>query len=119
MRISDWSSDVCSSDLAAGLILAGNFLDLRDGWAVCPANINRTVAIANAEFNALERGAELGANVLRRDLAAILVGRLLKRAIGRIGAKLGDSLRKAGLGIVCRNGCCRLDRKSTRLNSSH
>src|SRR3546814_15734955 len=28
MRISDWSSDVCSSDLAAGIMLLGGMIDM-------------------------------------------------------------------------------------------
>src|SRR3546814_3974385 len=110
MRISDWSSDVCSSDLTCGIskaegleVLAGQWRVTRIAWQragisdIAPVIFPR----ANVPLDVFgQRQALLlpGANVdviasanLDMDLAYVLAKDIVKRA----------------------------DRKSTRLNSSH
>src|SRR3546814_9763139 len=98
MRISDWSSDLCSSDLAVGQVV----FDLR-GYAV----------VIGLAIIAIGRAVEI---------VAIDVDRLAGRRIDR-NAVIGQVL---GLEVVIAQGQPgRLlhtqteDRKSTRLNSSH
>src|SRR3546814_5725456 len=99
MRISDWSSDVCSSDLVTA-IAAGDqrfpFARRRDagggdaeiGVGVVGVDVERALALVDVIFAPL---------LPRRDEQ--------RRRFGIVG---GDQIDLA-----------RLDRKSTRLNSSH
>src|SRR3546814_7863175 len=108
MRISDWSSDVCSSDLSE--------IDL----ACCGA-----VLEADGEF----AGSGAGAAVLGHPARALI---WLARALGDVG----DTLKAGAMVIVGEitpsvtvtsrhharlaiGGLGSADRKSTRLNSSH
>src|SRR3546814_8551657 len=108
MRISDWSSDVCSSDLLA--LLRGNIG--RPGAGVVPVrghsnvqgdrNMGATSTVSNAWLDNLET-AFPGLRVCRdsgRDAAGVLDGLL--------DGKVKSLLSLGGQ-----------DRKSTRLNSSH
>src|SRR3546814_2871980 len=103
MRISDWSSDVCSSDL----------LDLIPAAGV--------PATSDAAAPAFPRAAESAGEVL---------GRLTLPGLGITGARGCLSLRRArdvssrmAVGLSARGSSLSLgserDRKSTRLNSSH
>src|SRR3546814_9951811 len=97
MRISDWSSDVCSSDLAA--IDFGDVAD--DGKAEAGAGLVAVEADAAVEDAVAVCGGDADAVVLDLDLG------------GRPVARDGDEHAAAAIfGRV-------LDRKSTRLNSSH
>src|SRR3546814_4694515 len=108
MRMSDWSSDVCSSDLGAVANLAGGRggdgatflkqLDTRDAF--------RRRIIANAFVGAVHRLAFGRVDLHRNDLVAERAG--LGRRDGPAVAFQRESVEIA-LG----------DRKSTRLNSSH
>src|SRR3546814_11915358 len=62
MRISDWSSDVCSSDLRDG-ILRGEPAESYDLWAVHPGG--RTI------LDAVERGLGLEADALGRSRSVL------------------------------------------------
>src|SRR3546814_9082936 len=102
MRISDWSSDVCSSDLAK-LLLDGGFY------------------VSAVFFPTVPRGAA----GLRICLTASHAQDDIRRLCGLIDAaqawRAFDPAAQAG-GMPCRWGSCRddgADRKSTRLNSSH
>src|SRR3546814_10203549 len=105
MRISDWSSDVCSSDL----IVARIRLDHRPYHAA----LSRALAAARARFGVavlldLHSMPPLGTAA---DTVRIVFGdRFGKSAGGRFVARLEGEAEAAGL---------RQDRKSTRLNSSH
>src|SRR3546814_7415064 len=100
MRISDWSSDVCSSDLAAvedagqRIVAAGKFGAQFDVTTVGNVADDRGEAdvTAGTEFT--------DADMDRKDLAVLL-------AAERVAAE-AENLGAAGA-----------DRKSTRLNSSH
>src|SRR3546814_1830173 len=105
MRISDWSSDVCSSDLGAeheqaarGLHLLALRLDLG-----LDSRFGRVTLRAFGHVLQFVEDAEL-------DIAAKLDVGAAPGHVGRdrdpaLAARLGDDMR--------------LDRKSTRLNSSH
>src|SRR3546814_1841540 len=95
MRISDWSSDVCSSDLAMlAEVLAGRavLLDRAGGRDVVGGDL---VAEQRQQAGALDVG-----DRRRRGAHALEIGRMLH--VGRIPVPAVG-----------------LDRKSTRLNSSH
>src|SRR3546814_3910082 len=112
MRISDWSSDVCSSDLAGPYLLAAHDVAV----ALAPGAGQETQGIGAAgrlgDAEGLQAQLTLGdarqiALLLR--LAAVpqqgAHGVHLRVAGGAVAAGLLDLLQK--------------DRKSTRLNSSH
>src|SRR3546814_6358394 len=97
MRISDWSSDVCSSDLALSLL--GCLVDVRE--------IDR-------------RAKNLGDGSRQRGLAVVDVTDGADVAV-RFGP-LEFCLRHFSINLCLdKNHSCgrRADRKSTRLNSSH
>src|SRR3546814_7361331 len=90
MRISDWSSDVCSSDLLAGL-----------------APVHHGLATA------LGLEATLAWSVEAEDGAFVVAARACGLAsAAALPAWYGDLMTRCGVER-------RLDRKSTRLNSSH
>src|SRR3546814_10415949 len=94
MRISDWSSDVCSSDLLPELLAPGDLLVFND-TRVIPARL----------FGHKDTGGRV----------EILIERILDAREAK--AQLGFSKApKPGSRIVLDAGG---DRKSTRLNSSH
>src|SRR3546814_1634192 len=93
MRISDWSSDVCSSDLRDILVL--DF--------ACDTRIGRQRAARNRRFPVAAPRKGL------RDLPLPPARAIDQRAVGCVNRDA------AGAGIVVDLG----DRKSTRLNSSH
>src|SRR3546814_5179766 len=108
MRISDWSSDVCSSDLLR------RELRVRNAPAAMPVGGEAPEAvIAFERIAAVAHETEQAAEDRRVD-----------PAIGRCGANLGEQVRLAkGRGTgechhMLREHVER-DRKSTRLNSSH
>src|SRR3546814_10685437 len=109
MRISDWSSDVCSSDLLPSVIEAALFPRLigwgRTAWLLYRGD---TIDAATAErWGLVEKvvpPAELDAAVEE------LVGVLLRN--GPTGMRLQKRLMQDWERLP-------LDRKSTRLNSSH
>src|SRR3546814_9631028 len=97
MRISDWSSDVCSSDLVARRLTQPRFAFAARA-RFCDAESARDIGIA-AAIDADEGGGD----ALRQK------GEDEPR--GGIGG--GERLAHMGMGID------EADRKSTRLNSSH
>src|SRR3546814_7830269 len=103
MRISDWSSDVCSSDL-------GDVVE-EDGEQILPVDVAR-------QRHRVRIVAERERAILDTDLFYRREEQLLKRDPG-----LSD-LDFANLGPPVgthdqQSRSCRPDRKSTRLNSSH
>src|SRR3546814_10603872 len=100
MRISDWSSDVCSSDLFAKLI--ANTFDQE-------AMLQNDLTSAQVQVGAMEG---------RRDYAGDRVaqverGNVATEQAHRTGSNEGQRNAAAMLGLSVE------DRKSTRLNSSH
>src|SRR3546814_6031733 len=105
MRISDWSSDVCSSDLAPGLGLVAQDLELQR---------QRTGALGEEGVDAFRIGLQgrlgFAGEVLEIGLGELAEAEGAEKAIEaqrRLPHHLGEA---AGGGA---------DRKSTRLNSSH
>src|SRR3546814_5023723 len=101
MRISDWSSDVCSSDLRCtlrGQAFAGDDRgDVLEG--------RRRAARPRTRLRLDGPGRRADVPQLRDPARALL------EASGRAAAPQRDRARPAA--------ACRVDRKSTRLNSSH
>src|SRR3546814_1614337 len=114
MRISDWSSDVCSSDLAAPLVLLPIALRL----AQPPPFSARTgdARLVEKEEHTLERLCPFRPCAVRHQQVARPVQRLGARAeqdrLRRLITPARDAVREAGCRLIA-------DRKSTRLNSSH
>src|SRR3546814_4484107 len=110
MRISDWSSDVCSSDLKGGERLP------RSGVAdQMNMDGRRAVAVNDVQAIVTEAGRD-GVEVSRW-----LAVEARKRRRGRQQDRAGIGFRRPeyrGVGR-CEIGAHREDRKSTRLNSSH
>src|SRR3546814_2709112 len=109
MRISDWSSDVCSSDLAI-LIVAMLAIGLALGWFAG----NRGAAAMRAERDAR-------AEDFRKAIIDLAGAEERARAVDGLRAEL-VALRNepdgARTGLATPQADAR-DRKSTRLNSSH
>src|SRR3546814_7374050 len=97
MRISEWSSDVCSSDLRRGVGDEGR----------------RDVAVFGTEFAAHDDLRALGARVFDQRLDAFEVPRIDDAWIFRILVEAFAAR------VVHRDDFLDQDRKSTRLNSSH
>src|SRR3546814_3144845 len=119
MRISDWSSDVCSSDLLAlytvlavtGLVLAGRFL-LRPLFMLIGNLGEREMFIFAALFTVIASAAVMEALGLSTALGAFVAGVMLADSPYRHELEADvEPFRSILLGL--------LDRKSTRLNSSH
>src|SRR3546814_7554283 len=138
MRISDWSSDVCSSDLDGGVTTLANISGPFAGGAVrglaVPVDVHfsRSGAISiegregcvDMRFAQLDiGGVRLGATRLplcsrRGDTLFAIDGRgQLSGNVGAARIALNGSLNDAPLAVAAAD--IRLDRKSTRLNSSH
>src|SRR3546814_4881964 len=116
MRISDWSSDVCSSDLCAGA--PGRNADGKVTDFAC-RNLGRSQESvdrlrADLQMSFLADPARLPAIVRRLPLGPEMIDEIRGYAV--TGDKPGDAIfgahDESGGGIA-------VDRKSTRLNSSH
>src|SRR3546814_6591391 len=99
MRISDWSSDVCASDLAAALVVGKDHRDIEAADAA-PISNGQCPARARRQGFSAERVAVEGTH------AGLRIGKALQGSLGLVDHDHFE------IGA-------RLDRKSTRLNSSH
>src|SRR3546814_4942016 len=104
MRISDWSSDVCSSDLRRGL--AGLLQPVLQAVAVCIPPVTHFVTLFLRKRHLV---VVIGQNVVRTVVHVLVPKNFDQRSpCQEAGTKdkrdLGDTVK---------------DRKSTRLNSSH
>src|SRR3546814_9446003 len=110
MRISDWSSDVCSSDLDRDSGFLASLFDERDEAV--------TRMIAEAIRKAHAAGIKIGicgqAPSNHPDFAAFLVA----EGIDSISLN-PDSFVRTAQAVSAAEGLSTRDRKSTRLNSSH
>src|SRR3546814_7895310 len=102
MRISDWSSDVCSSDLYQAMLLAGD-TDAEDALAVDSGGCQGLMG-------------RLGERV--QPLRGILLAPPVLAADHGVGSRTVSQDLTAGCVQDQRLGALG-DRKSTRLNSSH
>src|SRR3546814_6367201 len=106
MRISDWSSDVCSSDLLVFLVLAALYESLTLPLAVIlivPMSI--LAALAGVWLTGGDN------NIFTQIGLMVLVGLACKNAI--LIVEFARELELQGAAPI------KADRKSTRLNSSH
>src|SRR3546814_10075796 len=107
MRISDWSSDVCSSDL----LLFELLLDREDRLARREAG-----AVADAEDMGVDREGLRPEGRVHHDIRGLApdAGQFDERVTvgGDLSAMIADQNFREGDDILC------IDRKSTRLNSS-
>src|SRR3546814_3495702 len=105
MRISDWSSDVCSSDLRLYQIGRRELADrLKEGRASGSRFAIRAQSIA-AIRSALDAGQVRESQRLNKQMVLLTIAISGGPFIGLLGTVLGVMIT--------------LDRKSTRLNSSH
>src|SRR3546814_1858901 len=108
MRISDWSSDVCSSDLKVG---GGTVL-----LQITEGRIG-TISVENAKLYRPER--------IKRELPDVQPGTIYNAAVFRDGMRQLNSLPGLKARAILKPGApygssdMMVDRKSTRLNSSH
>src|SRR3546814_3319067 len=110
MRISDWSSDVCSSDLLGGLVAVGMDVHLEAGGVIA---INETMHVFRGHVpDAVRPAVEIsgpfqpGGEALDRP-----VGHQLDQAEAELVGRCSDQAAQLGDTVG--------DRKSTRLNSSY
>src|SRR3546814_2217294 len=110
MRISDWSSDVCSSDLLEGLVVDRGALEILD-------LLVEQRAVEHRRRTRIPFERDIGLADRQRFQVRIAAGAGVvdelgqARRIGRIGAGWAPGGRAVILGQV--------DRKSTRQNYSH
>src|SRR3546814_1329299 len=105
MRISDWSSDVCSSDLLIVLIAGGR--GVRGAEDEAPEQVHHVDGALGVENLAAVGDVVFRAARLQRHIVAAeqAVGNDARRGVGWQADGIADAQRE--------------DRKSTRLNSSH
>src|SRR3546814_4516698 len=106
MRISDWSSDVCSSDLPSGGVTGGEsaMLFLSAAFFSSGAPLDRL-------------GAHTGTEIFMAAFARIRLVMLSGVACSILAACGADGVASPGEGVIVIPAPT--DRKSTRLNSSH
>src|SRR3546814_9145070 len=105
MRISDWSSDVCSSDLVIGPRVAG---------------LHREMAAVVAGDADLRRGAEQRARLARVAIVLPEMDAVGAEPFGEADAVVDDERHVArAADFPERLGKARRGRKSTRLNTSY
>src|SRR3546814_3854197 len=119
MRISDWSSDVCSSDLHLLLDLQPPGIGLDDAGKLADADDPLIRQIGNMRLADDRDHVVLAmrneADVAQHDHLVVAVG-LLEGALQNLDWV--DFVAREELLEGADNPCGRLDRKSTRLNSS-
>src|SRR3546814_2595295 len=113
MRISDWSSDVCSSDLASGRVVATS--NPRQFPRVAKASVARTQWFSAAMQSAT------GDDYIVDDITQSASHDNKAVAIYAAAVRSGGEIHGAPLGVlgVVFDWDKQGDRKSTRLNSSH
>src|SRR3546814_2719094 len=135
MRISDWSSDVCSSDLGRNVHTITNnyaraWIDLNrretelDPRQLSPrpaAHIDQRSPRVVAGLGLIPltsgSGRALYDGPLAMDMIASRIERVHRPYHARIAAGLGAMKERFGAALLC--DLHSIDRKSTRLNSSH
>src|SRR3546814_2627640 len=120
MRISDWSSDVCSSDLLGGNG-AGKSTTLKAISNVIKTEDGR-VTSGNIQFNGKRIDDQDAVDIVEEGIIHVMEGRRVLRHLTVeqnliIGGHKETSLRAVRQRLD--EIYSRIDRKSTRLNSSH
>src|SRR3546814_8386511 len=129
MRISDWSSDVCSSDLSAKLAAFQVSVAVVDGL---PEHLQRTLAEASNRARQMR-----SSRMAVREDRALACAAAMAKAAERVSTHVADAAERAerakqavsptisgqrirGIEDIRRSATVwHPDRKSTRLNSSH
>src|SRR3546814_2504616 len=124
MRISDWSSDVCSSDLTLGTFAQKITVPPRPHGALAahrarPSPLSSPLFEMQAGLEALEQRA--GADIARARKDAPLMAGSHPCAVPDCitPAKIGQLMCRGHWFMVSQKTRRAVDRKSTRLNSSH
>src|SRR3546814_10731951 len=113
MRISDWSSDVCSSDLAAIRTTRSISTPRLPSSATCSECLRPMYELARSLLFRLDAGRA-------HELTLASFRRAPKLAtLPFAHAAVDDPVELLGLRFANRVGLAAGDRKSTRLNSSH
>src|SRR3546814_8708941 len=111
MRISDWSSDVCSSDLKSPDGRLSAILSLRLNTV---EDHDLQVGIIELERCEVQAQSPVGGLQLQSSL---VIGHNFGIKRRSLGARKSNTLRETATFEPAPVGC--IDRKSTRLNSSH
>src|SRR3546814_2541056 len=128
MRISDWSSDVCSSDLDAMPVLADRLQAMMAAIEQQSQALNERLAASQDAFHgktdaAYTRLASTMEQALKQGVtdSAAAAGAAIQPAVEATLAGLAreTSAWQDTLALAVRQQLDGLDRKSTRLNSSH
>src|SRR3546814_757643 len=140
MRISDWSSDVCSSDLAFAAAIAGVLVGRAYVARQTPVEtelhtlLHRQLELndtQHAKIEAIERRFAVRKQALELELRADNArladaieaehgyGSQVSAAVDRSHHAMGQLQKETLEHIFAMRGVLRPDRKSTRLNSSH
>src|SRR3546814_16962473 len=106
MRIIDWSSDVCSSDLGRGITSVLIVVVALIGWEMLSATIERYLDAKDAEGNRVERSQRMRTLLpLVRNFAFIVLAALvLLTVLSEAGPDLPPPLTGAGLRTAARRG---------------
>src|SRR3546814_8434853 len=115
MRISDWSSDVCSSDLAGVAASRARDRDAKIRYAYDLARAYAAADVADQRTTLTEGEVEQAQNILRAARVLVDAGKEARLRALQAEAALNDvtaDLEGAKADRIA-------DRKSTRLNSSH
>src|SRR3546814_5513184 len=117
MRISDWSSDVCSSDLAVYDAYA-------EAWAIIHANLRdalEATRIVDADSgDTLNSGAKAAAlSIFEGTKQRFFAQLLLSMKLPSLLPAIDTTLAEGNAVVVQLVSTAEADRKSTRLNSSH
>src|SRR3546814_8991269 len=115
MRISDWSSDVCSSDLDGQTLLVGGF-----GLCGLPeALIGAVEELGVADLTCVSNNAGIDGVGLGRLLRTRQIRKMISSYVGE-NKEFERQYLAGELELeFCPQGSLAEDRKSTRLNSSH
>src|SRR3546814_2700637 len=112
MRISDWSSDVCSSDLSSRLVHCRKPASAAPGRLAVDDLADHLAEQGPGEARLVVGDHDEGADAADHVLAIVRVQRLAGRTGQNAAVRHHQRVDGDALGD-------RLDRKSTRLNSSH
>src|SRR3546814_3634578 len=135
MRISDWSSDVCSSDLTEVSLLIGlafalfyTVLGLPIAWIADRWNRRNLILVGVALWSAMTAGCVFAGSYATLFLARMGVGvgeaALSPAAYSMLSDtfprdRLARAMAVYSIGVPLGSAVALIDRKSTRLNSRH
>src|SRR3546814_3950559 len=104
MRIIDWSSDVCSSDLGRGITSVLIVVVALIGWDMLSATIERYLDAKDAEGNRVERSQRMRTLLpLVRNFAFIVLAALvLLTVLSEVGLDITPQIGRAS----CRERVC-------------